>query len=92
MFFILTVNLSFSDWTAKVKSPSSRFTVPVNPEPTTVPVNVEFEVLRPTGVTSVVKNPVSLKLTDQFLICNLPSLTETLLPTLSATCKNCCEN
>ena len=72
MFFILTVNLSFSDWTAKVKSPSSRFTVPVSPEPTTVPVNVEFEVLRPTGVTSVVKNPVSLKLKLYFLRYLLP--------------------
>jgi len=57
-----------------------------------VPVYVVVDVSLPTGLTSVVKNPVSLKETLQFLICNLPSFTEILEPCVSATCINCCEN
>ena len=84
--------MSFSDWTAKVKSPSSKLTVPNNPEPVIVPVYVVVDILLPTGWTSAVKYPVSLNETLQFLIWSLPSLTEILEPWLTATCINCCEN
>ena len=66
--------------------------MPNAPVPVVVPVNVEVDVLLPTGTTSVVKKPVSLKETFQFLICSLPSLTDILEPELSANCINCCEN
>ena len=39
--------------------------------------------------TTVVKNPVLLKFTLQFLICNLPSLIDILEPCASASCINC---